>query len=185
VAVPVRAVTRGVAWVRPGNFHVTLRFLGDIDEVRLGEIGSFLREAAAEVSVFDLVLRGLGAFPTLARPRVIWAGVRGEGLAALAEAVEHGLEQAGVPRETRGFSGHVTLGRVRTERSAISSGLGSAAAAVLALSQALGRTAEVDIGRTQVERIVLMRSQLSPRGASYAELMAAPLAPLSRSVQRP
>jgi 2'-5' RNA ligase len=165
-AAPLREVARGVAWVSASNYHLTLKFLGQVEEDRAGEIAAALATAAAEVAPFDLTLRGMGAFPTAVRARVIWAGVD-EGtrsLAALAAAVERALAGLGFPAEARGFSAHVTLGRVREPRPAP------------ALAEALARAAGLALGAARVDRVVLMRSRLSPRGAQYTELAAPMLA---------
>jgi 2'-5' RNA ligase len=152
--------------VSTSNYHLTLKFLGGIEESRAADIGAALTAAVAGLPAVDLALRGLGAFPSPARPRVIWAGVDagGPSLAALAGAVDAGLAALGVPREARGFSAHVTLGRVREPRRDP------------ALAAALARAAGVELGSSRVDRVVLMRSELSPRGARYSELVVAPLA---------
>jgi RNA 2',3'-cyclic 3'-phosphodiesterase len=152
-----------VAWVAASNLHVTLKFLGQVDETRLPALADGLGAALADRPAFELGVRGLGAFPSATRPRVLWAGLDdGGALAAVAERVERCCADLGVPRETRPFAGHVTLGRVREPRRQP------------ALGEALARPA--DFGRLRVERVSLMRSELSPRGARYSELAAAPLA---------
>lgn len=161
----LRARPRRVSWTPPGNFHVTLRFLGAVDESRVAEIAEALREAVVRQPPFTLAVGGLGAFPSLARPRVIWAGIQAgaEGVAALARAVEGALVPLGFPAATRPYSAHVTLGRVREAR------------ADPALARALARAAAEPLGEARVERVVLMRSELSPRGARYTELAGLPL----------
>ncbi len=153
-----------VAWVAPANLHVTLKFLGQIDEARAPAVADALRSASARHRAFDLALRGLGAFPSPTRPRVLWAGLEDDAgaLAALAAAIDACCGELGFPRETRPFAAHVTLGRVRepTRRPQ--------------LGEALARP--VDFGRVAVARVSLMRSELSPRGARYSELAASPLA---------
>jgi 2'-5' RNA ligase len=158
-------VARGVSWVGTDNLHVTLKFLGDVEDQRTEEIGASLSAAVADIDAFDIALRGLGAFPTPVRPRVIWAGVgAGEGsLAAIANAVERRLAPLGFPADARGFSAHVTLGRVREPRRDP------------ALTEALARAASLDLGASRVDRVVLMRSQLSRGGARYSELAVASL----------
>lgn len=151
---------RGVAWVSPENLHVTLKFLGHVDEARLEPMRGALGGAAAAGPPFDLAITGLGAFPTAARPRVLWAGVgRGaEALAALAAAVERALAALGVPPEDRPFSAHVTLGRVREPRRDP------------ALAAALAAGAARDFGTLRVAHVSLMRSDLSPGGRRYTEV---------------
>jgi len=151
--------------VSPDNLHITLRFLGEVDDTRVAELGGVLDEAAAGLPRFGLGIRGLGAFPTLTRPRVIWAGV-GEGAGALrtlAGRVESGLARVGVPAEDRPFSGHVTLGRIREPRHDPG------------LAATLASGASRYFGTLSVERVCLMRSDLSPRGARYTEVAAAGL----------
>ncbi len=164
-AAPLRAVASGVSWVSTANYHLTLKFLGDIEERRAAEVAAALAAGVAGLEPFDLAIGGLGAFPTATRPRVIWAGV-GAGapaLAALADAVEERLVLLGFAREARGFSAHVTLGRVREPRPHP------------ALAEALARAVSVELGSARVDRVMLMQSRLSPRGAEYTELATLPL----------
>ena len=153
-----------VAWVAPANLHVTLKFLGQVDEARVPALADALRARVAGHRVFDAAVRGLGAFPSPTRPRVLWAGLEDDAgaLAALAETIDACCAGLGFPRETRAFAAHVTLGRVREPRRQP------------ALAEALALPA--DFGRLRVEQVSLMRSQLSPRGARYSELAGAPLA---------
>jgi 2'-5' RNA ligase len=156
-------VTRDVAWVAPDNLHLTLKFLGGVDAERLEAVATALTAAAAGSTVFDLVVRGLGAFPSPTRPRVLWAGVD-EGRAAaatLARGVDDALAALGFEREARAFAPHVTLGRVRVPRPAPR------------LAEALA--AGGHFGRQPVASVALMRSDLSSRGARYSELATAPL----------
>jgi 2'-5' RNA ligase len=117
-----------------------------------------LTRATAGLAPIDLVVAGLGAFPTAARPRVIWAGIDAgrAGLATVAAGVERELAGIGFPPEERAFAGHVTLGRVREPKRNE------------ALAEAL-RDSE-RLGAVRLDRISLMRSELSPRGARYSEL---------------
>jgi 2'-5' RNA ligase len=153
-----------VTWVTPANLHVTLKFLGQVAESRVAVLTDALRAAVAGQRAFDVAVRGLGAFPSPTRPRVLWAGLEDAtgGLTALGERVDACCGGLGFPRETRAFAAHVTLGRVREPRRQP------------ALGEALARPA--DFGRLRVECVSLMRSELSPRGARYSELAAAPLA---------
>lgn len=107
-----------VAWVAPGQIHLTLKFLGDISDETQAAVERLLARVAAAQSPFEMSLREVGAFPSLAAPRVLWVGV-GEGNQAaqrLAGAIER--EGASVPlrRDERPFAPHVTIGRVRSPR---------------------------------------------------------------------
>ena len=153
-----------VAWVAPANLHVTLKFLGQVEEARVSALADALRTALVDQRAVDVAVRGLGAFPSPTRPRVLWAGLEDAtgGMTALAQRVDVCCARLGFPAETRDFAAHVTLGRVREARRQP------------ALADVLARPA--DFGRLRVERVSLMRSELSPRGARYSELFAAPLA---------
>jgi 2'-5' RNA ligase len=155
----------GVAWVAAENLHVTLKFLGSVDEPRTAEIGAAL-ERAATVPAFDVDVRGLGAFPSATRARVLWAGAPGApAFARLAEGIDRALTALGFPPEARGFTPHVTLGRVREPRRND------------ALAAALEAAATRDFGTLRIDRVSLMRSDLSPRGARYTQLAAVALPP--------
>ena len=160
----MRPLAPGVAWIATGNLHLTLKFLGGVEPVRLPAIEAALTVAAAGQPAFDLDIHGLGAFPSGTRARVLWAGVETgkEAASTLAAGVDEALAALDFPRETRPFAAHVTLGRVREPR------------VNPRLAQALD--AGATFGRQRVTRASLMRSELSPRGARYTELAALPLA---------
>ena len=161
----LRRHASGIAWVAAENLHITLKFLGGVDESRLAEIGGALR-GAATIPAFEVSVQGLGAFPTLARPRVIWADTSAApAFARLAEGIDRALHALGFPAEARGFTPHVTLGRVREPRR---DG---------ALAGALESGATRLFGTLRVDRVSLVRSDLSPRGARYTELAAFALPP--------
>jgi len=112
-----REVT-GVSWVKAANLHVTLKFLGNARPAQIARLAESLAHKAARIEPFDVELAGIGCFPSPRRARVIWIGV-GDGtepLRRLAEKAEGAGEKAGFARESRPFSGHLTLGRVRMPR---------------------------------------------------------------------
>jgi 2'-5' RNA ligase len=161
----LRRHASGVSWVAEANLHITVKFLGGVDEPRLADVAAALQRAAT-VPAFEVEIRGLGAFPTAARPRVLWAGApRSPAFTRLAEDVDQALVALGFDPEERGFTPHVTLGRVREPGRNV------------ALTEALEAAAVRPFGTLPVERVALMRSDLSPRGARYTELAAAPLSP--------
>ena len=194
-ATPLVEAIPGVAWVKAGNLHLTLKFLGDVEEQRIEAIATSLTKAAAQVDAFDLTIGGFGAFPTRARPRVIWVEANGPRLHALVESIECALEALGFPRETRPFAGHITLGRVRARSTrGLSRHAGAEGHHKVAHDQGIpsaprGTPSEPGVwgamsgspmstdAATRVTRIVLMRSQLTSGGASYKELGAFSLAP--------
>jgi 2'-5' RNA ligase len=149
--------------VAEANLHVTLKFLGQIEEARVAPIAEAIGAVATRTTAFELGVRGLGAFPTPARPRIVWIGLEPAApLAALAGDLDAALGTLGIARESRPFAAHVTLGRVRETRRNP------------ALAAALARPAEC--GRLPVARVLLMRSELHPRGARYTELTSVVLA---------
>lgn len=153
-----------VRWVRPENLHLTLKFLGDLEEGRIEEVVGGVRNAAQECAPFELVLFGAGAFPNFRRPRVIWIGAREEGgvLKRVHRNIEDELSRSGFPRDRKRFSPHLTIGRVRSAR-----GMESVA-------EALQRV-EIAPRAMTVEEIAVMKSDLRPTGPIYTRLGGAKL----------
>lgn len=156
----LRADLGGARWTRPEQLHLTLRFLGDVEEERIPA----LKDALGDVHAlpFELHLKGLGAFPSLRRPRVLIARVMlDEQLAALQRGVEAAVQTIGVEPEGRPFRGHVTLARLsRPDPSA-----------VLALTRAHADF-EASFG---VDAFHLVASTLRPQGALHQRLATFPL----------
>lgn len=148
-----------VNWAdQEGQHHLTLKFLGDIDLNDVAEIYLALERQVSHLPPFEIEVRGAGAFPDLARPRTIWAGV-GEGLAeleALQDAVEEALRPLGFRREARKFMPHVTLGRLRD------SDVG-----VAELSELIAGQAEAVLGVMDVDELILYSSQQERTGPVY------------------
>ena len=104
-----------VRWTRPDNFHLTLKFLGDVPEEVLEDVGAALRDPCAGHAPFEASLSGLGVFPSARRARVLWAGIGAgsEEVRALAADVDAALQPLGFGPEERPYVPHATLGRVR------------------------------------------------------------------------
>ncbi len=152
-----------VKWVEPDNLHLTLKFLGDVDERDIPRVCETVQRAAAEVAPFELEILGAGAFPKLHRPRTIWLG-SGKGepqMAELSRRVEKALEKLGFPREGRRFQAHLTIGRVR-----------NAGPELAQLAQLLQVAADVEVGAMAVDEAVVFSSQLHP-SAQYTRHCAA------------
>ncbi|MDH7500824.1 MAG: RNA 2',3'-cyclic phosphodiesterase [candidate division NC10 bacterium] len=154
-----------VNWVKPESIHLTLKFLGEVEEERIPQIKRAIQEGSEGAGPLMLSLAGMGAFPHLRSPRVIWVGVGGEQerLCELQERLERAMERIGFPREGRPFSPHITLGRMR-------SGRGSPA-----LMDLVSRKADLKVGTVRAESIELMQSRLHPAGASYSVIESFPL----------
>ena len=113
---PLRARALPVKWVQPDGIHLTLKFLGDVTDERLGELSAALGAAVAGARAITLVIRGAGAFPDPARPRVFWAGVEPDpAIELLQDRVERVFAPLGFPTEARAFRPHLTMGRAGRE----------------------------------------------------------------------
>ena len=110
-----RELGGAIRWTKQENVHLTLKFLGEVPDDTLEVLRDALREACSAHAPFDARLRGLGAFPTPRRARVVWAGVDegAEEMTALAASVESALEPLGFRTEGRPYVPHATLGRAR------------------------------------------------------------------------
>jgi 2'-5' RNA ligase len=147
-------------WVSPEGIHLTLKFLGNIPFKQVTEISKAIEGAAQGISPFHLEISGLGAFPSLKQPRVLWVGIGGEidKLSRLQQNIDASLAPFGFAKEERSFVPHLTLARIRQGASpAERKSFGE-----LAMSVSFETKYPLD-----VEAISLMRSQLMPRGAIY------------------
>jgi 2'-5' RNA ligase len=117
VVAPLRPAWPELRWTGVDAWHLTLAFLGEVDEVVTGRLGARLERAARRHAPLSLSLTGAGAFPVAARARVLWTGIRGDrrGLGSLASSVAAGARRAGAPPagEGRGYQPHLTLARCR------------------------------------------------------------------------
>lgn len=150
-----------VKWVRPGNVHITLKFLGNIQSGRIGEIARGLAAALEGARGFDATVSGVGTFPrNPRRARVVYMGLS-EGaseMAELAARIEDGMAALGFEKEKRPFKSHLTIGRVRRGARRLDE-LGKAIAG-----------AEYKPLKLGVDRVNLVKSELTPSGAIYTIL---------------
>jgi len=158
-AAKMSALGAQVAWVKPANFHLTLRFLGDQASVdKLDPLKAALSVVAAETRPFVIAARGIGAFPDWNSARVVWVGLESAELMTLAERVEASAVGAGFDRERRPYAAHLTVGRVRGFHRWRET------------ARALKDWAEHDFGSSRIESMTLYRSILSPGGSVYQAL---------------
>ena len=170
----LRAIGADVRWVEQANLHLTLKFLGDVEETSLPPLTTALANALAAHAPFPLHLDGIGAFPSATHPRVLWVGVGlgQEALAALAQTVEQVCIAQGLPAAEPPFSAHLTLGRVRAP--------GRPSARVRGLAPPIHHLHTFEFHNptpVPVERVTLFRSRLSPHGPAYTPLAILPLTP--------
>ena len=150
------------SWVKPGNIHLTLKFLGDINPENLEPIGKAIEEVANRHYSFSLHIGGIGAFPNLVRPRVLWAGVSvgAEHVSALAQGINLALSGHGFPTETKKFNPHLTIGRLREKVN------------LKPYANQYRQYDNINGAEMTVGAISLIRSQLDSRGAIYSTLQS-------------
>jgi len=146
---------QSIAWTRPAQLHLTLRFLGDVDSALGGPIESAL--ARVQVEPFLLALAGVGAFPPRGAARVIWIGIETSHprLRQLRQQIDDALLATGLPLDVRIFHPHVTLGRVRKE------------AAPRAATEFLKRHRDFASAPFRADSFQLFASELQPAGAVH------------------
>ena len=152
-----------VKWVDPEGIHLTLKFLGNITSKRVAEVTESMEGATRGISPFHLEISGLGAFPNLRQPRVLWVGISGEldKLSGLQRNIDSALIPLGFTKEERSFVPHLTLARIRERASP---------GERRTFSELVVSTIFEDKYYIAVDAINLMRSQLTPAGAIYTRL---------------
>jgi len=152
----------GLKPVAPDNLHLTLRFLGDRRQDELADIGRIMLSVAARKRFFNVLLEGLGVFPNLRRPRVLWVGLNPpDEIIALAGLLNDNLALLGLPPEQQPFRPHLTLGRFKNQKQ-------RAVSLCPFLTQCYGSL--------KIDRMVVYRSNLTRAGAIHTPLVTAELA---------
>ncbi len=165
---------RSLRWVNPDSIHITLKFLGDVLPSQMPAITEALAAVVPQHAAFSVAVAGVGAFPNLSRPNVLWIGLEGQlvPLQRLRDDVEAVIAPLGFPTERRPFQPHLTLARIKDAPSADLRMIGDTV-----------RRAEVRrLGQIDVHEVALMRSDLRREGALYTQLAAFPL---GNSVEKP
>jgi 2'-5' RNA ligase len=149
-----------IRWVKPENIHLTMKFLGDIPESSVLKILREMKKISNNFSSLNLFAKGIGVFPGVKRPRVLWVGVRGdlEKLAQILTDLEQNLEKIGFPRETRPFKSHLTIGRMKRRVDPVK------------LAETMKSGSDFSSPHFRVKEIVLFQSKLKPSGAQYTRL---------------
>lgn len=147
-----------IKFVERENFHILLKFLGNIPEEKISELSPLIKEVVKRYSPFKVEIKGLGCFPSLNYIRVIWAGIsKGKDrLGALAEDIDNSLTKVGVSREDRKYIPHLTLGRVRKYKEEI--------------KKVIRANRNLIFGELTVKEIRLFESKLSKKGPTYLTL---------------
>ncbi len=149
-----------ISWTKVANLHLTLQFLGNIEEGVVDKFATAIRLVATQQQPFDASVRSAGAFPDEKRPQVVWVGCDDDGhrLKALALAVHDAMQPFSFTYERRGFSAHLTLGRIKAPRPDA------------ALTRAIDSLKDMTFGTLRVGAIHLFESQLHPEGSIYTKL---------------
>jgi len=155
-----------VKWVAPANIHLTLKFLGEIDDKTKDNVIGIVEDIAKDKNPFYLNIASLGAFPHIESPRVIWVGIdKGDAqVKEIAKALEEKLSKVGIPAEDKLFSSHITIGRTKSSKNR-----NNLAESMESLK---GKVAE-GIPELRIEKITLFKSTLTPKGPIYEVLKEA------------
>jgi 2'-5' RNA ligase len=165
LSVRLRQTGSKASWVQPDRMHLTLRFLGEVSEEQIAVITASMTDVCRDIAPFTLVCEGLGGFPNLRKPSVIWVGVSpfAPDLARIQTAAETGARACGLSPETKRFHPHVTLARIRNPED------------VSALTQQAEAESAFCTGAFDVFHVSLFSSELTPRGPVYTRIHDFPL----------
>ncbi len=149
-----------VRWVKIANIHLTLKFLGNIGHEEIVPIETAILKAIADFKPLSLAAKGVGVFPGIKRPRVIWVGISGQTqlLMQLQKSIDEQLATIGFARENRSFKAHLTIGRVKSR---IAPGQ---------LAAAIGETTGFEPEPFAADSVILYQSDLQPAGPIYTRI---------------
>ena len=149
-----------VKWVNENQMHLTLKFLGNIEEIKVQEVSRALESIIKDFKKFTISFSKIGAFPNINKPRVVWVAIdEGKGtLKLLADKIESRLEKIGFEKEKREFKAHLTLGRVKSLKN------------ISQLTEVIQKTGFQSQDKIKISALILFQSTLAPKGAIYAPL---------------
>ncbi len=147
----------GVRWIPPNQLHLTVKFLGEVGDGDVPGVCEAVAQATSASSPFAMTVASTGCFPTRGDVRIVWAGVKEQSgeLLRCVERIEAALEDQGFARERRPFSAHITIGRVKADRSGGAMRARVEGATLHPMDQ-------------PVQHVVVMSSDLTPQGPRYA-----------------
>jgi 2'-5' RNA ligase len=161
----LRKILHGdIRWTNPESMHLTLKFFGNIFETDVERISQAVGKITAQAAPLTLEVKTVGAFPNPKRPRVIWLGINGdvERLVRLQEEIDRELLTKGFPKEDRPFKAHLTLGRIKSP------------GGIAGLEDLTAKADDYAAGSFTAHGLILFKSDLTPRGAVYTELVKFP-----------
>lgn len=166
----------GIKWVDVGNIHITLKFLGYVEEKHLSQVKDIINKSVQAIKPFSLRFKGIGGFPKFQRPMVVFivaeeaASASGGSddkkmsyLTTMNSRLEEGFQALGIEKEDRPYEAHLTLGRVKSPHN------------IERLVRLMEEYREEPFGEELVSKVLLMHSQLSPQGPIYTRLEEFPL----------
>lgn len=160
----LKKASADIKWVEHNNIHLTVKFLGSVNEEDISMIVNIMQEICKKYKPFNLEIKGIGMFPVTRHPRVLWVGAEAdEVIESLQREIEQGMTKVGIKEEDREFNPHLTLGRFKTTKGKE------------ALLNIIDLHKKDSFGILNVSSIALMRSDLSPSGARYSRVAEVPL----------
>ncbi|UCH88716.1 MAG: RNA 2',3'-cyclic phosphodiesterase [Thermoplasmata archaeon] len=155
----LKATKADLKLVEPENIHITLKFLGDTDEVLVEQITGQMIESSRGIQPFELRFEKIGAFPNINYLKVIWVGLEGATpLVQISRKLDSGLRSLGFKSDKKGFKPHITLARVRSPRGKSE------------LKNVINAHSSDFFGTLNVNKIILKKSVLSPAGPTYTDI---------------
>ena len=156
---PLKGERAKITWVKSGNVHITLKFLGEIPEEKVPEIYKCLEKCVKGLKPFEVEITGAGGFPDMRRPRIIWVGLKKgtDELKKLANSIDDELSNLDFEKEKRGFKPHLTIGRVKY---------------INDISGFIDKMSRLKFegGTFTADEIFIIKSELKPTGAVYTKL---------------
>ncbi len=166
ISVEVKKTGLDAGWVKPDNIHLTIVFMGDVNEKAIPEIISSIDNSVSKHKPFNITLGGMGLFPDIKRPRVLWLGLNGEveRLGALRDDLQKPLEAYGIEQEKRAFRPHLTLGRFRKQVKDRDT-----------LKKVIDEYRDILEPDGVLNELILFKSELKPGGSVYTRIHSWPL----------
>ncbi len=158
---------RALKWVDINNLHLTVKFIGEINENKIGQVKDVLTQSLSAQNAFNIEVSGLGMYPNQHNPRVVWLGISGEEpLIKIHKDLNRQLTAVNISPEKRPFSGHLTIARVRRNTDKETAGM---------VGDILSQFTVDSLGWITIDHINLYKSELTPAGPIYTCLLSVPL----------
>ncbi|MDH7517703.1 MAG: RNA 2',3'-cyclic phosphodiesterase [Candidatus Thermoplasmatota archaeon] len=155
----IKKIGADLKLVEPENIHITLKFLGDTEEMLINEMEKIIKNSVKETKPFNIQLKGTGVFPNQNYIKVVWIGIQNsEPIAEIAKKIDEQTSKIGFEKEKRGFSPHLTIARVKTAKNKKK------------LLQVLEKYRDIEFADIKVETVKLKKSDLTPKGPIYTDL---------------